>query len=352
MKKIRIAIVGYGGMGGYHGRQILSDDRYEISGIYDIDESRYEVARADGIANYNRFHSAEDIASDKDTDAVLIATPNDVHAPYVRYFAKAKKNVICEKPVGLSSEEYADMLKVCSENGVTFMVHQNRRWDADFLTVKRMYDQRTLGEITRIESRVQGANGVPGDWRKFKETGGGMMLDWGVHLIDQAVVMLPELPQTVQCSFSYAAGFEVEDGFHLLLTYSDGLIYEIVVETNCFLPLPRWMVYGKDGTAVINDWDLHGKIIKPVYCKDLQIAGIKAGNGFTKTMAYRSPESVTESDLDRVFPAERAFYTEFYEVAVNGKQPYIRAEQVMSVIKIMETAFRSAKENKIITFNK
>lgn len=84
------------------------------------------------------------------------------------------------------------------------MVHQNRRWDPDFLTVKKMYDKNALGKFCRIESRVQGANGIPGDWRKFEEKGGGMMLDWGVHLIDQMVYMLPELPESVYCQYFYA----------------------------------------------------------------------------------------------------------------------------------------------------
>lgn len=347
MKKIGIAIVGYGGMGAYHGDMLLKDERYTVTGIYDVDLFRYEEAKKRGIEAYDRFYGKEEIAADENTQAVLIATPNHFHREYVEYFAKAGKQIICEKPVALSSGEYAEMLAVCKESGVTFMVHQNRRWDADFLTVKRLYDEGTLGKITRIESRVQGANGIPGDWRKFKEAGGGMMLDWGVHLIDQAVYMLPGLPESLYCECSYGLGFEVDDGFHLLLNYKDGLTFEIVVETNCFVPLPRWQIYGRDGTAVIEDWDLHGKVVKPVYEKDLRIAGIKAGNGFTKTMAYRSAESVTESDLKRVYPPENAFYTEFYEVCVNKKAPTIRADEVMAVMKIMETAFVSARERRV-----
>lgn len=353
MKKLSLAIIGYGGMGAYHSIQLQrASDLFEISGIYDIDSSRYEIARENKIKNYDCFHSREDVANDPNTNVVLIATPNDLHLEYVRYFAKAGKNIICEKPVALSSAEYAEMLSICKQNGVVFMVHQNRRWDADFLTVKKMYEENKLGELWRIESRVQGGNGIPGDWRKFEEKGGGMMLDWGVHLIDQMVYMLPELPESVYCWYSYAEGFEVDDGFRLELNYKNGMTVEIAVDTACFIPLPRWMVYGKEGTAVINDWDISGKIVKPIFSKEVKIAGIQAGNGFTKTMAYRTAESIVENELEKVYPEDNAFYKEFYDVVVNHKQPLIRMEQVMTVMKIMEAAKISALEHKVVFIEK
>lgn len=336
-------------MGQYHYRQWLkTSELFSVSGIYDINPDRYEVAQKDGMKNYNRFYSREEIAADPDTDAVLIATPNDVHYEYVCFFAQSKKHIICEKPVAMNCAEYSEMLKICEQNNVNFIVHQNRRWDPDFLTVRKIYSENQIGTIHRIESRVQGGNGIPGDWRKFAEKGGGMMLDWGVHLIDQFVYMLPEIPQSVYCRYSYHAGFDVDDGFCLTLNYRNGLVAEIVVDTDCFIPLPRWMIYGEEGTAVIQDWEMNGKIVKPVYAKELKIAGIQAGNGFTKTMAYRTAESIETMEIDKVYPPENAFYKEFYDAVVNGKTPLIRADQVMAVLNIMEAAAQSARENKVI----
>jgi len=78
MKKVNLAIVGYGGMGSYHGDVIETLENYSITGIYDTDETRYAEAERRGIKNWNAFRSKEAIAADKGTDAVLIATPNDV----------------------------------------------------------------------------------------------------------------------------------------------------------------------------------------------------------------------------------------------------------------------------------
>ncbi|MFQ7035676.1 MAG: hypothetical protein ACLRTQ_08415 [Candidatus Borkfalkia sp.] len=123
---------------------------------------------------------------------------------------------------------------------------------------------------------------------------------------------------------------------------------EIAVDTNCFIPEMDGLRL-PDGTAVIEDWALNGGIVKPVYSKDIKIAGIQAGNGFTKTMAYRTAESVVKSELDKVIPEPNAFYNEFYDVVVDHKEPLIRSSEVMNVMKIMEAAKRSAKENQVIT---
>lgn len=194
---------------------------------------------------------------------------------------------------------------------------------------------------------MQGGNGVPGDWRKFKEKGGGMMLDWGVHLIDQAVVMFGGAPDSIYCSYSFAQGFDVDDGFKIILEYPN-TVMEIVVDTDCYIKTPRWIVYGENGTAIIEDWDLTGKVVKPIFSPERKIAGIKAGNGFTKTMAYRTADSLNIEDLNRIHPAPHAFYKEFYDAVVGGVPMSIKHEQVMTVLKIMEAAEQSALSHKSV----
>ena len=78
-------------------------------------------------------------------------------------------------------------MKISEKNGKIFSVHQNRRFDVDFLAMKKLNDSGDLGELINIESRIHGSRGIPSDWRGEKEHGGGMLLDWGVHLIDQLV---------------------------------------------------------------------------------------------------------------------------------------------------------------------
>lgn len=116
---------------------------------------------------------------------MLVATPNDAHLPYVLKAAECGKNVIVEKPAALSGAEAERMYAAAEKAGIVFSPHQNRRWDDDYLSVRSIYESGEIGKVYRIESRVMGSNGIPGAWRRIKSQGGGMMLDWGVHLIDQ-----------------------------------------------------------------------------------------------------------------------------------------------------------------------
>jgi predicted dehydrogenase len=112
-------------------------------------------------------------------------------------------------------------------------VHQNRRWDDDFLIIKKLVEEQKLGHVFRIESRVHGSRGIPGDWRKEKVHGGGMVLDWGVHLLDQILYMYGDRKiETVYASLTNITNQEVDDGFTAILTFEGGTEVLVEVGTN------------------------------------------------------------------------------------------------------------------------
>lgn len=348
---MNFAIIGYGGMAGFHEKRILDlkerGYNVDLKGIYDIDPARGDIAREKGFHVYG---SADEIFNDDDIGAVLIATPNDFHCDYAVRAAKAKKNVISEKPIGLSSKEAKAMFDAAKENGVIFEVHQNRRWDRDFLTIKKMYEEKTLGDIYRIESRVMGSNGIPGEWRRKKAQGGGMMLDWGVHLIDQALMMINAKITDIYCRASYIYGEDCDDGFELDIGFDNGVTYRIVVGTNTFISLPRWQAYGMDGTARIEDWSVDKgadyKLVKERV--ETELRGIEAGNGFTKTMSPRSSKTVDSFNVELVDMDRFDFYKNFIAACEGKAEPFIKEEQVLRVMKVMELAFESARTNTVI----
>lgn len=348
---MKLVIIGYGGMGGYHAGCLKSysesapEAPVEVVGVYDIDPER---AAAGKKAGYKAYKSPEEIWADKAVDAVLIATPNDVHAAYVEAAAKAGKHIICEKPIGMSVKEAEEMYDAAEKAGVVFEVHQNRRWDDDYLTVKNIVNNELAGEAYLIESRVMGGNGIPGAWRKEKARGGGMMLDWGVHLIDQMLLMIKSPVKSLYCEYSYIYGEEVDDGFSLTADFENGVKYRIVVATDCFRNLPRWQVYGTEGTATVADWDLSGGITRVLVKEGDMPAGIKAGNGFTRTMAPREGDSVEEKPLPLVHAEPFAFYKNFAAACAGKAEKAIKREEVVRVYKLMEAAARSAAENIVI----
>ena len=347
---MKIAVIGYGGMGSYHASCLKEfaaggGAGLSLAGVYDIDPARTEAARAHGLF---AFSDAEEIWSDRSVGAVLIATPNDIHAEYVKKAAAAGKHIVCEKPIGLSLRQAEEMYAAAERAGVVLAVHQNRRWDDDFLTVKNIIAEGSIGEVYRIESRVMGGNGIPGAWRKERARGGGMMLDWGVHLIDQMLQMVCSPVRSLYCEYSYIYGEEVDDGFRLSVRFENGIEYLVVVATDCFRRLPRWQVYGTEGTATIGDWDLSGGITHANVRHDDKIAGIRAGNGFTRTMAPRVGDTVEELPLPRVHAEPFAFYKNFAAACAGKTVCAIRKEEVLRAFRLMEAAERSARENIVI----
>ncbi len=344
MEKLKTAVVGYGGMGGYRIQRLSASDKFEVAGIYDIDPERCKVAAEKGLKVYS---SREEIVRDG-VKAVVIAVPNDCHAEYVVYFASSGVGVLCEKPVMMSSKELEKVAKAVNGKGV-FAINQNRRFDNDYLTVKKIIENDTLRGVYRIESRVVGGNGIPGGWRKEKEHGGGMMLDWGVHLIDQILLLTDSKIKSVYCTYSYATGYKVDDACDLELIFDNGLSVNILVETNTFIPMPRWRIYGYGGTAEITTWNLQGKIVKPLPLGNASPAGMVAGNGFTKTMAYKLSEETETLPLPEITPNPDGIYNNFYDAVVNGAPVLVTKDQALRVMRVMEAAAKSAESGKALT---
>ena len=341
---VNLVIIGYGGMGAYHAERLKNNPLYAVKGAYDIDSLRMEAAVKAGLKAYPSF---EAVGADKDINAVLIATPNDIHPFYVEYFTGQGKHIVCEKPAANTSAEFKKMVTAAKKNNVIFAVHQNRRWDKDFIIVRKIAESGIIGGLARIESRVVGGNGIPGGWRKLIKHGGGMMLDWGVHLIDQLCRMISLPIVKLYCDYSYRGGHECEDGFELELTFKNNLTARVTVTTDSYLPQPRWFLYGSKGTATVTDWACNGKIAVKKDC-DVEIKGIAAGNGFTKTMADLPDSAVSEYALPDVKTDYNRFYDNFAAACIGKEPPEIKNAEVLRVLKIMEAAKYSYEKKAVI----
>lgn len=341
-----LAIIGLGGMGNWHRETICGIDGLEVYGSFDISETRQEFAKKNGITPYSTL---EELLADDKIDLVLIATPNDLHKEIAIKAMKAGKNVVCEKPVTLNSVDLKEMIDTSIETKKLFVVHQNRRWDEDFLMVKKMYEENILGDIFRIESRVLGARGIPGDWRKEKEHGGGMLLDWGVHLLDQALMMIDEKIKKVYGKTTNVTTDAVDDGFFVDLTFESGLVFHVEVGTNNFINLPRWYVLGINGSAVV-EWDLSGKIVKAENTLLEKAIPIKTAAGLTKTMAPRNEESIIEEKLSIIKADIKDFYKNIMATLDGTEEIIVKNHEVARVMRLMETIFESSDLDQVLDF--
>ena len=347
-KTLGIAVVGYGGMGGWHTGTIRKLPELILCGIYDIDPARSEAAGREGISAYA---SLEELLADPAVHVVTIATPNDTHLPIARKAMQAGKHVVCEKPVALNSGELAEMIDCAGQCGVLFTVHQNRRWDEDFLIAKRLYEEGTLGQLFGIESRVHGSRGIPGDWRGKKEHGGGMVLDWGVHLIDQLLMMVCDRRlESVFAQLSHVTNEVVDDGFRALLQFSGGLTALLEVGTSNFTSLPRWYILGQNGTAVIRDWDLSGEVVMVSDWEKRDAVPVVTAAGLTKTMAPRTEETIRTYPLPAVQWDILDYYRNVRAAVFEGAALAVQPAEAMRVMRVMETIFASAQHNQTVYF--
>ncbi len=339
------ALIGYGGMGSWHVENLRTLADIHICGVYDIKPERAEVARENGL---HAYASLEALLADPKVELVTIATPNDIHRDIAIAAMKAGKHVICEKPVTLSSDDLQAMVDASLLYRRLFTVHQNRRWDEDFLTVKRILDENTLGPVFNIESRVHGSRGVPGDWRNKKRQGGGMILDWGVHLLDQMLLMIDQDIVSTFCTISHVTNDEVDDGFKAILTFASGLTAHVEVGTSNFISLPRWYVQGQNGSAIIKDWALNGEIVMVSDWEKRDAVPVVTAAGLTKTMAPRTEETIQRYPLPKVSADVRDFYRNVLLAIAGEADQLVGHSQLMRVMRLMEAMLLSAERNEVI----
>ena len=344
MKK-NLAIVGYGGQGAWHANHALKSDVVALAGIYDIAEKRMKAAKDNGIRTYS---SLDEIISDPAVDIVLCATPNDVHKDIVVRSLLAGKNVICEKPVALSVADFDEMLAAEKQSGKLFSVHQNRRWDVDYLAIKSIIDSGEIGETLNIESRIHGSRGIPSDWRCHKTYGGGMMLDWGVHLIDQMLKLIPEKVRGVYCDMTNITTDEVDDGFNLHLTFESGKRATVEVGTYNFIAMPRFYMQARGGSALIEDWQKKCRVAKLKAWCEKDVLPVQTAAGITKTMAPRDEITIDSYEIERPISDVHDFYRN-YTRAIDGKEEQlIKNSEVRRVLLVMEAAFKSFEVSNVI----
>ena len=346
MKKTGIAFIGFGGMGVWHSNLLKRMDELELVGVYDIKDDRCELAHSQGIYTYD---SMQDLLDDEKVEIVSVIIPNHLHKEVCIQAMRAGKHVVCEKPVALNSQELEEMIAVSRECGVIFTVHQNRRWDEDYRTARHIIENNLLGKTFRIESRVHGSRGIPGDWRNQKQFGGGMVLDWGVHLLDQILQMVDRKLLSVYATLSYVTNENCDDGFTVTLRFADDLTVVVEVGTSNFIGLPRWYILGENGSAQIDNFAVDGKIVMVSDWEKRDAVPVVTAAGLTKTMAPRTKDTIQEYPLPKRHADVREFYRNVVKACHGEEVQLVKHGELLRVMKLMEAVFESAQQNKVIT---
>ncbi|WP_433723984.1 Gfo/Idh/MocA family protein [Nocardia sp. CA-129566] len=254
MSSLQVAIVGYGLAGSvFHAPLIAAQPRMRVAAVVTASPERAEQARRE-------HHGVQVVSSAKalfadiaDIDLVVVATPNRTHAPLTRQALDAGLPVVVDKPFAVSVAEGEDLIARAERAGVALSVFQNRRWDGDFLTVRRLIADGRLGDVRRFESRFERWRPVPkGGWREVgsADEGAGLLFDLGSHLIDQAVTLFGPVRSVYGELDRRRPGIQTDDDAFVALTHTCGVRSHLWMSAVTPQLGPRFRVLGSESGYV------------------------------------------------------------------------------------------------------
>jgi scyllo-inositol 2-dehydrogenase (NADP+) len=344
-KTIGTGIIGFGLSGKvFHAPFLHINQGFEIKKIVERHkkESQQIYPYAQVVDDYNN------LLKDPEIELIVVCTPNTLHFPMVLDGLKAGKHVVVEKPFTPTSKEADELIKLADSVNRKIFVYQNRRWDGDFLTIKKVLKTGVLGNIQEYEAHFDRfkpeVNSLA--WREFPVPGAGILFDLGSHLIDQALSLFGK-PISVKADIqSQREGGEADDYFKLILKYSSlnvilsaGMLVE---ETG-----PRFVIHGVLGSFV-------------KFGIDPQEAALNAGQmPEGEDWGSENPENwgmitidYQDLNIDGSIGTEAGnymgFYDNVYDVMRNKGGMAIKPEEARDVIRIIELAYESSRANKEI----
>ncbi len=280
-----------------------------------------------------------DLLKDENIDLIVVATENTLHHRMAKESLLAGKNVIVEKPFTVTTAEAEDLIEVSEKTGKKIFVYQNRRWDGDFLTVKKIINHGLLGDIQYYEAHFDRYKPglTPGKWRDEKKPGGGILYDLGSHLIDQALQLFGKPENIISDIQSQRDGSIVDDYFRLEMFYPET---KVVLTAGMMVkePGPRFIIHGTAGSFIKYGIDPQEEALASGKMPQGENWGVED----EKNWGFLITESDDEQVDGRIVTEPgnyMGFYENVYDVLINNGVRDVKPDEAKEVIKIIEMAF-------------
>ncbi|MFF4356035.1 Gfo/Idh/MocA family oxidoreductase [Streptomyces sp. NPDC001604] len=346
---LRVGLVGYGLAGSvFHAPLITATEGLALDTVVTSNPERQQQARAEYPDV--RIAAAPEELFDRATelDLVVIASPNRTHVPLAATALKAGLPVVVDKPVAGTAAEARELAALAEDRGLLLSVYQNRRWDNDFLTLRKLLAEGELGDVWRFESRFERWRPQPkGGWRESGDPAeiGGLLYDLGSHVVDQALVLFGPAAQVYAESDIRRPGAETDDDTFIAVTHTSGVRSHLYVSATAAQLGPRFRVLGSKAGYV-------------KYGLDPQEAALRDGERPGTTADWGTePESLWgrvgsgESPLTgggRAEPTLPGDYPAYYAAvtrALNDDGPNpVTALEAAAALDVLEAARRSARD--------
>ncbi|MCB0806594.1 MAG: Gfo/Idh/MocA family oxidoreductase, partial [Bacteroidales bacterium] len=247
-KTINAAIAGFGLSGkAFHAPFIHTHDGFKLNKVLE----RHQEESKKLYPDIHVVRNLEEILSDKNIDLVVISVPNQYHFEMVKACIEAGKHVVIEKPFTNTYKEAEELIGLAKKHQVKLFVYQNRRWDGDFLTIKKVLKSGALGDIQYFEAHFDrySPERKRAAWRDEEKPGSGILYDLGPHLIDQ-VLQLFGMPESIEADIqSQRKGSKVDDFFLITMHYPE-MIAKVTAGMLVKDPGPRYIIHGNRGSFI------------------------------------------------------------------------------------------------------
>jgi scyllo-inositol 2-dehydrogenase (NADP+) len=339
--QMRTGMVGFGLAGRYFHAPLLRQAGFDVCAVVSSrpDEVRTYIPQAQVLGSVEELLECP-------VELIVIASPNQLHVPQARAALAANKHVVVDKPVAVTSLEASALAAFARERNRVLAVFQNRRWDSDFLTIRRLLAADQLGPINSYEARWDRFRPQIADrWRERSEPGAGVLFDLGSHLIDQALQLFG-MPDWLQADvFAQRPHSQADDGFDLLMVKDQIRIrlgVSSLVANNGF----RYRIHGSKASFLKSGLD-------PQEAQSR--AGVQPGD---PTFGIE-PESqwgtlLAPDGQSELIAPERGSWIQFYEGVrasiANGAPAPVSGDEGARVIEIIEASLLSSREGRRITF--
>ncbi len=346
MKTVKIGIIGNGGIcKGAHVPAYLDDKRAEIVAVCDIIRERAEFLKETYFPNAKVYTDYKELIRDENVESVDICTPNYLHSIIAVDALKAGKNVFCEKPDAISVEEALKMQKAADESGKLLMVMRNNRFVSTSKYAKKFIEEGRMGEIYAGRCGWQRRRGIPGKggWFTTKEqSGGGPLIDLGVHMIDLAIWLMGNPTPVAVSGNTYSKFSDTDTSDSVNSDFGDKKADGIFDVEDLAMGLIRF-----DNGAVLQLEFSWASNIKEEN-RFVELRGTKAG----LTWNDNDLEIYTEENgqLLDIIPAgkinthgHRINISHYLDVLLNGDEPCFKPQQGVDMIKILCAIYESAK---------
>lgn len=340
MRQIKTALLAYGGSGKlFHAPFLEVNDGFQLIGAYERSKKNIQT----DYPNVKSFNSLEEVL-ESDVELVVVNTPIDTHFEFTKKVLEAGKHALVEKAFTTTSQEAEELHKLAKEKNLKLCVYQNRRYDSDFRTVKKVLEEDYLGEIVEAEIRFERYNPElsPKAWKENGNPGASILMDLGSHVIDQALTLFGNPEKVFADIRKIRENTQIDDYFDILLYYSDK---RVRLKSSFFVKemTPAFVLHGKKGSFL-------------KHRADVQEDELKLGKVPNRENWGTEPEEKTGllAYNDRVvnFPTFQGnyldFYDDLYNAIVNDKKVPVTAKQAFHTMKVIEAAKESSEKEEVI----